>query len=552
MKRSIKILSAAMTLLAHFILVPNVKATNHKSNSKYNNNYSNNGSSKSGVGNNNTNGSPSSNTNSTNNIQNDEEVLASEMYPFSKAEDQVEDEDIVGIIVTKSKIVYVSRYQTYFTEDLSEDGRNFSQLNYFTRFKNLMSVSFREVELSTEELQNLEDFLASAQSEKKDEDSEKVKIINFESCVFEEANVKYVSNIIKKLDALVAISIKFPKTKKKRGTKTELVDLSPKAVEELTAAISDKKGLVQLVLAFGTINTTSCNHIKTVLEQSPNIANALLAWEQITGDGIEESYSNLNNVISGLTKLVKLCISILYIPEPSIDSTFNALSNLNTLSELTLFVGNLCECKNSFELASILGKSLSNLTGLSSLQLQNMELSGNSMQALLQGLRKLKRLKYFDISNNEITKECVDIFEEALPELDKLRVFIARGCNIESLANLYPIIEKSALEIICLANNLLRDDVQQFKPSENMMFVELSNNKISSKSILAAARNIIPNQKLKFIDFRNNADLNSEVRDKIEQLQSNFRSLAAFMSQTTLSKSELKEIEEYNEGPQNP
>lgn len=399
-------------------------------------------------------------------------------------------------------------------------------------------MEFCDTKISTKELENIRDFLTSSQ----------VKVLSFDSCIIAEEDAPIIAETIGRQESLMALTMKFIRTEKKRKGRKELdiVSISPEAWQSITKAISEKKNLIQLNIACGDITAKSCNHITETIKNSKGLGSLLLCWNEVLGNDAEKANENLTNALSQLESLSKLCISILEMPEAYIDSMFKSIEPLKQLTELTLFIGNLRDCRNIYDLSASLATALKGLTKLTSLQIQNMELSSNAMQAIAESMVDMKELTYVDISNNEVKKEAADLLQEALKNAEKLKVLIARNCHMAALEGLSSIISDGELEIICLGGNQLGKEIEKIKLPESAVYIDFTGNNAPPESIVNFLKNALTNKKLRAVDLRNNSNLTEEQRDEIERLQADQESTAAvllFNPKTTGKKNSKKKKE---------
>lgn len=439
---------------------------------------------------------------------------------FSGASERFDKETIVGIKLKKNKIIYFTNDITYYTEKVSE-GENFSKLDSFSQYPNLLSVEFCDCKISRKELENIRDFLTSSE----------VKVLSFDSCVIAEEDAPMIGEIISKQNALMALTVKFIRKEQKRKGRKEIdiVSVSPAAWESITKAISEKQNLIQLNLACGDITADSCDHIATAMNNSKKLTSLLLCWNNVSGEKADEANTNLTNALSQLTGLTKLCISILDIPANHIESMFKSMEPLKELTELTLFIGNMRDCRNIYDLSAALGQTLLGLTKLTSLQIQNMELSSNAMQAIAENMVKMTNLSYLDISNNEVGKEAAELLHTALQNAENFKVLIARNCHMESLESLQKTISEGNLEIVCLGGNRLGKGIEEIKLPESAIYIDLTGNDAAPESIITFLKNALVLKGLKAADLRNNSNLTEEQRDEIERLQADQGSTAAVL-----------------------
>jgi Ran GTPase-activating protein (RanGAP) involved in mRNA processing and transport len=179
-----------------------------------------------------------------------------------------------------------------------------------------------------------------------------------------------------------------------------------------------------------------------------------------------------------------------------------------------------------------------------------MKLPMDVMQLVAQSIQDLKKLEYLNLSGNTIDKECGTILADSLKELELLKTFIMRDCEIDS--DTFSEIAKSLSSLpivnLCIGNNHIKDNIKSI-PVKNMpelRFVDLANNELTFDMLVSFLSDTIGHEKLQVIDCKNNrqiyettdsegtkVDTPTEVnakRDKIEEWKlKNKSKIAVFM-----------------------
>ena len=453
-------------------------------------------------------------------------------YPFTKSESQLESENVVGMKIDKKGTTLFSNENTYYTEN-SGEGNNFSNINIFSQYPKLISVEFRNLTFSGQDLENIRNFINENRESK-------IKNLSFSSCVIDEKDIEYITDTISKLNDLKSITIKFLKTKNKKG-KTEAI--SSKAVEEITKVLSEKKNITSLTIAFNQITVDSLNHINSMIKLSPNMKMLSLLWDDVIGNEREEAYKTFSDNLAELKNLKHLYLSLLYVPESCIDGLFDSISKQNTLTNLTLLIKNLKESKNAYEHASNLAKAISELPALSSIRLQNMQLPANAVQPIIKSFEKLSKLSYIDLSNNKIDKNAATVFADTMKNNEKLKVLNMRKCSInaDSFAEISKVFGSLPLVVICFGENKIKEGISNLQLSENtsLRFIDMAKNSISSDAIINFISSTITHNSLKKVDLRGNCNMEKQ-RDKIERLKSDNDCTIAYLLECKEPKKKQK------------
>lgn len=466
------------------------------------------------------------------NTNNDEETAKKKNelaanFPFTKSESPIEKDKVAGIRIEEGTITLLGRENTFFSESISGENE-FSNLNFFSQYPELLSVEIKNIALSSQDLENICNFISS---------SKKIKNLVFDSCIIAEDDTKYITDTIEKLDSLIAVSVKFLKTKNKKG---KIVDISPQAIQGITQAISARKNLTSLSVAFDAISTKSCEHIGSAIKQSNNMTMLSLCWNEIVGGESEKSYDVLSETISSLKELKTLCFSVISVPEACIDTQIESISKLQKLTNLTFLIGNLKGTKDIFEHATNFGKALENLPLLSSLILQNMGLPATATQPIMQSFSKLTKLSYLDMSGNKIDKEGGVIVGDSLKNAENLRALIMRNCDInsETVAEISKAFSSTSLAIICLGNNKIKDGIKSLQLSDcpYLRCIDLAMNEASAEDIMGFVENTISHDNLTTADLRNNSDITGKQRDDIARLKADKKSTIMYLVECDLPK----------------
>ncbi len=450
-----------------------------------------------------------------------------ENFPFSKSESPIEKDKVVGLRIEEGKVTLLGRENRFYSEGMSGEDE-FSNLNFFSQYPDLLSVEIKDITLSSQDLENICNFISS---------SKKIKNLVFNSCVIAEEDTKYIAETIEKLDSLIAVSVKFIKTKDKKGN---LINISPQAIQEITQAISGRKNLTSLSVVFDVINSKSCEHIISAINQSNNMAMLSLCLNEIAGEEAEKSYNELSEALSSLKDLKTLCFSIMFVPEACIDTQIKSISKLQKLTNLTFLIGNLKDTKQLFEHATNFGKALEKLPLITSLRLQNMELPATATQPIMQSFSKLTKLSYLDMSGNTIDKEGGVIVGDSLKNAEGLRALIMRNCRInsETAVEISKAFSSTSLAVICLGNNKIKDGIKNLQLSDchYLRYIDLAMNGASAEDIMAFAENTISHESLNTADLRNNSDITGKQRDDIARMKADKKSTIMYLIECDLPK----------------
>lgn len=455
-------------------------------------------------------------------------------YPFTKSESPLDNENVVGVKIDKNGTTLFSNENTYHSESTGENN-NFSNISTFSQYPKLMSVELRNLTLSAQDLENIRNFI----DESKDS---KIRNLSFNSCVIDEKDVEYLAETIRKLNDLKSITVKFIKTKKQNK---KVVDISPTAVEEITKAISEKRDVVSLTVAFDQISAHSLNHISSLIKQSPNMRMLSLLWSDVFGDQREEAYKTFSESLSELKNLRHLYLSLLYVPESCIDGLFDSISKQSALTKLTILIQNLKDSKNAYEHASNLGEAISKLSSLSSIRLQNMKLPANTLQPIIKSFENLSKLSYIDLSSNKIDKEGATVFAGSVKNNENLKVLSMRKCgiNAEAFGEISKVFGSLPLIVVCFGDNQIKEGISGLQLSENdsLRFIDFARNGIPSDAIMSFISSSVTHESLKKVDFRENCDM-SQQRDEIEKLKSDNNCTIAYLLECREQKKKRKTV----------
>lgn len=430
----------------------------------------------------------------------------SENAPFVQTKTKIQDEKVAGIRIKGKHIIYLSYNNTFYLETLN-DKEDFSSVNFFKRFKKLLSVEFNSLILSNDALKNIQKFLQND-----------IMNIVIDSCELEENGEKLVADIIEKRKNLRSITVK-------------LIKSTVEDVKVITSAMSNFEKLYHIVIAFREISEDSCFHLASLVEKCKNLKTLSITSGKVI-DG-ENGFASLINTVSELSNLTTLEISFLFISEQSSKLLFSKIGSLKTLVNFKLLLGNLSDQKEIvlFENGEILKNSLANFVKLKNLNISGMKLPNDVMQLIAQSISYMPELESLNISNNSVDKECCAILAESFKKTDNLQFLIMRNCSIDSTA--FPEIARSISTLpmmtICVGNNKLKDSIKslQIKSMAELRFLDIANNGITFDLFMDFLKEIVGHSNLKMLDIKNNAEMyeNDNInaiitkRDKIEKFK---------------------------------
>lgn len=455
-----------------------------------------------------------------------------ENYPFEKSEMAIEPDNVIGLRIKNGQTITLSNDTTYYSE-IVQDYEDFSDIKFFSKYPNLMSVEFSGISFTTQGLENIIKFIRK----------DKVKNISFNDCAFaSEKDIELLCDLLEKLDGLTSVSIKFLKFNRKVNGKIKSENISPNSAESIMEIIAQKKNLASIKLVFDNISTNTCENVALSLKENPKITNLSLGWTEIIGDESEEAYSDLAKSLASLKQLTDLDLSIIRVPGKSIGELFEQIGKCEDMKNLTLFIDNLKDQGKIkiFEYAEALAASLEKLTALKSLRLENMGLPGSASQALLQPLSKLKQLEFFNFSGNEIDKGSCSILGEAMKEMEHLKTLVLRGCKIESdgFGNLSQNLSSTSLSLLSLGQNKIGEAISNWQISEcaDLSNLDLADNEISAESMMAFVNNSANHMALQTVDLRWNGRIDSRNAVDIIKKKNNSRIVYLFDETDTKKK----------------
>ncbi len=425
-------------------------------------------------------------------------------FPFLKSQSPIEKDKVAGIRIKGSSIVLLGYEKTFSIETLKTE-EDFSNINFFRQYPRLFSVEINGITLSNQALENFQKFLPR-----------NLKNFIIDSCVLEKDGAELVADIIRKHNSLKAVTVK-------------LIKSTPEEASRITAAISELSDLDYLSVAFGEIKQMSCEHIASAIEDSNKLSNLFIAWDKVI-DKEEVSYKRLSKAISELHQLNLFYISILSISEKCTEVIIKSITKITTLTSLKLYFGNLSLQNHVklFETAEVFGDAIKHLTQLKSLNISSMLLPKDAIQVVAQSISALKKLEYLNLSGNIINKESAAIFSDSFKELDYLKTFIIRDCQIDSqtFSELARSLSSLPITTFCAGNNQIKDGIKNLpiKAMADLRFVDFANNDVTFDTIIELLPETIDHEALQVLDFKNNktlhdADNNGDIeskRDKIE------------------------------------
>lgn len=419
------------------------------------------------------------------------EAADEELYPFKKANNKISDEEVVGIRITRDKIVLLDDEMNFYAESIKEEDSNFSEFNYFSKYPNLMSVDLSELDLDQNKLENLQKYLPM-----------KLKSIVINSCDVKSADYESLVDIVTQRKDLVSVCI-----------------IEPNAVAgdvaKVIVALSELNKLQYLNLTLGGLDEVGCKNLVKVTENNTKTLHELtLGFIKIDES---ESYDQLMKSLGKLKTLTKLEFTVLESNDEQEGSFYGSLSDMQKLQDLKINFGDMSthDDVKTYHNALKLKESLLKLTDIRSLDISDMHLQDSVLQLVMQSISQLGNLKVLNISGNDIDAKTAKILSQSIKSGQSLVTLMANNCGIgaEAFKELCSSIDGTQIRYLYLGNNSIGTAISSL-PVDKMDYItaiDFTSNDIDYDSFSEFIKKLNENTPLRVVIVRHN-----EPMEKLE------------------------------------
>lgn len=345
-------------------------------------------------------------------LENEENLLEQSLYPFHKMQ-SIDAEDTSGIIAIGNKIILLGT--NYGWAESSEGTKNgdgefdFSDLNFFKKYPNLINIEIRDKQLTLEMLENLQKFMPR----------ELVGLI-FNKCYADKESANLFEDMIRKRDTLKSISFIYP-------------DCPQEITDAVVNAVASCQNLQHLNLNFGHISQENCKNIaKAIKDSAKSLRGLSIGFEEIDSDDNGSGLMEIGEAIKAATDLEQLSITILDLPEAYSKEFFACIPQLKYLKDLKLYFGNLTSYNNviAFECIELLLSILEYSSTLEHFDISGMQLPDKTMQLIAQTIAKFTNLSTLNLSQNTIGEDAARELSNSFKNLEYLQNLFMNFCEL--------------------------------------------------------------------------------------------------------------------------
>jgi Leucine-rich repeat (LRR) protein len=424
--------------------------------------------------------SSSSSSGNTNSADESEESY----LPFEKSSGELKPEEIIGILIKKSKVVYFSSDYRFFSKELPQGS---SLPDNFSDFHNIANVELNGVTLKREMMEDVQKHTVD----------DPLKGLTFRSCKADEEGREMIVNIIGKHPSVSYITIM-------------QTDMTGKKAEDLLSTICSRQ-MDCLKILLGEITSDAGGFLQNSLKTSEKSLKELMIGSVHIQQGV---LSEIAKVLPNLKSLQELELSFPSLLINDIRAVFGAIGKLKKLRKLKIFIGEWvpedAKSKNveQFESAEILKESLSKLPNLELLDISHMNLPTEIMQSIATGIGYISNLRTLNLTGNVIDEKVAASFKEAFEKSNGfLTTLIANNCAMtdESFGIFAQSLPKIPLEYLYVRNNQIKSP-KRF-PVDSMpqiILIDLYGNSISLDEAMEFIKLIPADSALRAVNLKGN------------------------------------------------
>lgn len=425
----------------------------------------------------------------------EEDLLSQSLYPFRKTQ-AVEAEDVSGIVISGNKIILLGA--SFGWAESSEGVKNgdgefdFSDLNFFKKYPNLINIEIRDKQLTLEMLENLQKFMPR----------ELMGLI-FNKCYADKESANLFEDMIKKRDTLKSISFIYP-------------DCPQEITDAVVNAVAGCQNLQHLNLNFGHISQENCKNIAKALKDSAKSLRGLsIGFEEIDSDDDGSGLMEIGNAIKEAADLEQLSITILDLPEAHSKEFFACIPQLTHLKDLKLYFGNLHSYNNvtAFEGMESLFEVLEHSSMLEHLDISGMQLPDKTMQLIAQTIAKFTNLSTLNLSQNTIGEDAARELSNSFKNLEYLQNLFMNFCELSPStfgAVCQGFVAESAIQTLWLRGNAIGEGARNLPISNlpKLSFVDLAQNDMTFDHVKSTIELAKEHQKIIF-NFSSNKNIDA-------------------------------------------
>ncbi len=407
-----------------------------------------------------------------------------ENYPFKKSQSQLANEDVVGIRVKDNKIILLGNNYTFSSENTSK-AVNFSDINFFTKYPNLISVELCGLTLTKEIMENLRKHLPTT-----------VLSIVIDMC--DVKDIESFSGVINEHTQLKSLTLR-------------LFKCSAEDAENILSSFTEHSKLKFLNLGFATLNNNAMVHLSDVISRSKDsLKHISLAWEN-SEEINPDTYQKLSDSLKESSGLKRFELAVMSFPQNYLKIFFGALGHMQSLTDLKLFFGNTAEYDNVtlYESTEVLQTSLDNMPLLASLDISESHLSSEPLQLIFRSVANMSKLQTLNISGNSLDVKAAEVLSTSISSATELKTLLANECDMtaEVFGALCRNLANTGLRYLYFRGNQIKDGAKSLPISSmnDVLIIDFSQNDMSYDNAMDFIKQTANHPKLHIVNFKNNS-----------------------------------------------
>ncbi|MDR0632290.1 MAG: hypothetical protein LBF54_03585 [Holosporaceae bacterium] len=424
-------------------------------------------------------------------------------YPFTKASHPIPPEEVIGWRIKNGKLYLFASNKTYSVEPLPKDFD--SDLKFFKKFPNLISVEFNGLLLTEEMLENLQKFLPK-----------NLKSLLLHSCHIEKQDYELVADICRKRTSLVSVSLVDP-------------DSEGEGPATVLGALENRPNMKYFNLTVREIDEAIAKCLANLLSNSSGTLRELgLGCDLITGDSKKKLVENIARAISLAKGLTKLELSFVSTSEDDFAHIAESIGNFTKLVSLKMYIKGLRKHKHVslFENLEKFQESLSKLRKLEVFDISSMFLPSDAIKLISQPIESMKNLKTLNVSGNVLDEKGAESLSKAIAETP-LITLMANNCGMDSaaFAALCKSFPNTSLEQLYVGGNQIKGGAKNLPVAtmKELKVVDFSHNDMDYDDAMAFIELTKEHPNLYVVSFKGNSGIDSmnpiEKTIKSDQLQ---------------------------------
>ena len=415
--------------------------------------------------------------------------------PFKQGNETIAEDNVVGVrIISKgTENIKVCLLSKDYKSNVSD--RNItdiiSDMNFFNRYPQLISVEISGVELNTTLCESLQKYLPH-----------NLQSLIFDNCKLSDGVDKIINVLNEHID-LLSLTIRN-------------YDLSAEDVNNLLNSLTQFKKLIFLNLGLKSIDDNGLQQLSGIISGLA-LRQLALSWMETAAS--DETYGTFFNTLQSAQALTSLEISFMESTQACMDSLLAAIGQLQKLTDLHLFFGNLDKHDSVavYKSAEILGNSLKNLSNLAFFNIAYTNWPAEALCLIFQGLQPAT-LKLINASGNTFDVKSAEMLGNVIKQTPQIKTLFVNSCQMtdEVFSALSKLLSDTPLSYLHVAVNKISGAASSLpiKSMSNLVLYNLSSNELTYEHALRVMEQADGHEKTLAINFNNNKPMEEAPLDE--------------------------------------